>query len=85
MKTVGPRGVWVRVPLSPQIIKIMKKETNRSIEEKLSFLTNFCDRMGVPVTINRNPSPEEIKRIKGEIKRSEQIVKQIQKDYEKEI
>jgi hypothetical protein len=63
----------------------MKKETNRSIEEKLTFLTDFCERMGVPFTINRNPSPEEIKRIKGEIKRSNDIVKRIQKDYEKEI
>jgi len=63
----------------------MKKETNVTTEEKLTFLTNFCDRMGLPYTINRNPSPEEIKRIKGEIKRSNDIVKQIQKDYEEEI
>jgi hypothetical protein len=63
----------------------MKKETNRSIEEKLAFLTDFFERMGVPFTINRNPSPEEIKRIKGEIKRSNDIVKRIQKDYEKKI
>ncbi len=63
----------------------MKKETNVTIEEKLAFLTDFCERMGVPVTINRNPSPEEIKRIKGEIKRSNDIVKRIQKYYEKEI
>jgi hypothetical protein len=63
----------------------MKKETNRSIEEKLTFLTDFCERMGVPVTINRNPSPEEIKRILGEIKRSNDIVKRIRKDYEEEI
>jgi hypothetical protein len=63
----------------------MKKETNVTIEEKLTFLTDFCDRMGLPYTINRNPSPEEIKRIHGEIKRSNEIVKRIQKDYEKEI
>jgi len=63
----------------------MKKETNVTIDEKLAFLTDFCERMGVPFTINRNPSPEEIKRIKGEIKRSNDIIKQIQKDYEKEI
>lgn len=63
----------------------MKKKTNRSIEEKLTFLTEFCERMGVPVTINRNPSPEEIKRIEGQIKKSNDIVKRIQKDYEKGI
>ena len=63
----------------------MKKETNVTIEEKLTFLTNFCDRMGLPYTINRNPSPEEIKRIHGEIKRSNEIVKQIQDEYENRI
>ena len=63
----------------------MKKETNVTIEEKLTFLTDFCDRMGLSYTVNRNPSPEEIKRICGEIKRSNEIVKQIQDGYEKEI
>jgi hypothetical protein len=60
-------------------------KVEKTIDEKIAFITEFCDRMGIPYTINRNPSPEEIERIRGEIKRSETIVKQIQDSYEKEI
>jgi hypothetical protein len=52
----------------------MKKE--RTNDEKLEFLTDFCEKNNIPFTVNRNPSPEEIARIKGEIKRKEEIIKQ---------
>lgn len=61
------------------------KESKKTNEERLVYLTEFCERMGIPYTINRNPSLEEIENIKSSIKRNEQIVKQIQNKYEKEI
>lgn len=57
------------------------KASKMGVEGKLEFLIYFLDKMCIPYTINRNPSPEEIERIRGEIKRSEQIVNQIQKHY----
>jgi len=51
------------------------KESKKTIEERLSTITEFCDRMNISYTINRNPSPEEIKRIKGEVKRTNEIMK----------
>ncbi len=51
------------------------KDSKKTIEERLSTITEFCDRMNISYTINRNPSPEEIKRIKGEVKRTEEIMK----------
>lgn len=61
------------------------KESKKTNEERLVYLIEFCERMGIPYTINRNPSLEEIENIKSSIKRNEQIVKQIQNKYEKEI
>lgn len=52
----------------------MKSE--RTNEEKLEFLTEFCKKHNIPFTVNRNPSPEEIERIKGEIRRKEEIINQ---------
>ena len=51
----------------------MKKE--RNVEEKLTFLTEFCEKYEIPFTVNRNPSPEEITRIKDAIKKKEEIIK----------
>lgn len=62
----------------------MKKELITNIDEELIIISDFLERMGVPYTINRNPTPEEIERVMGNIKRSEEIVKQFKK-YEKRI
>jgi hypothetical protein len=58
---------------------------NDKIEKLLDDVIEFLDRMGVPYSINRNPSSEEIERVMVITKRNEDIVKQIQKDYEKRI
>lgn len=47
----------------------MKKSID--IDETLAYL----DKMGIPYTIDRNPSPEKIERIRASIKRSEEIAK----------
>lgn len=51
------------------------KESKKTIEERLTSITDFCDRMSISYSINRNPSPEEIERIRGEVKRTEEIMK----------
>jgi len=53
----------------------MKKETNITIEGKLVFLTDFCERMGINYTVDRNPSPEKVEKIKASIKRKEELEK----------
>jgi len=60
----------------------MKQKTNNTIEEKITFISEFCERMNIPLTINRNPNPKEIERIRSTIKRSENITNQIQKNYQ---
>jgi len=55
------------------------KEFKKTIEDRLIYLTEFCDRMDIPYTINRNPSLEEIENIKSSIIRSEEIINKINK------
>lgn len=55
------------------------KESKKTIEDRLIYLTEFCDRMDIPYTINRNPSLEEIENIKSSIIRSEEIINKINK------
>lgn len=55
------------------------KESKKTIEDRLGDLIGFCERINIPYTINRNPSLEEIERIKSSIKRSEEIVDKINK------
>ena len=58
---------------------------NDKIEKLLDDVIEFLDRMGVPYSINRNPSSEEIERVMVNTKRNEEIVKKIKHRYEKEI
>jgi hypothetical protein len=53
------------------------KESKKTNEERLVYLIEFCERMGIPYTINRNPSLEEIENIKSSIKRNEGIINKI--------
>lgn len=53
------------------------KESKKTNEERLVYLIEFCERMGIPYTINRNPSLEEIEIIKSSIKRNEGIINKI--------
>jgi hypothetical protein len=53
------------------------KESKKTIEERLVYLIEFCERMGIPYIINRNPSLEEIENIKSSIKRNEGIINKI--------
>ena len=55
------------------------KESKKTIEDRLIYLTEFCDRMDIPYTINRNPSLEEIENIKSSITRNEEIMNKINK------
>jgi hypothetical protein len=55
------------------------KEFKKTIEDRLIYLTEFCDRMDIPYTINRNPSLEEIENIKSSIIRSKEIINKINK------
>lgn len=72
MKTVRrARLVWVRLPLPPQ----KRRRVEKTIEEKIKFITDYCERSGISISVNRNPSPEEVKRIKSSIKRTEELEK----------
>lgn len=73
-------GVVGSSPTGITKFKKMKQKTNNTIEEKITFIAEFCERMNIPLTINRNPNPKEIERIRGAIKRSEDITNQIQKN-----
>ena len=55
------------------------KEFKKTIEDRLIYLTEFCDRIDIPYTINRNPSLEEIENIKSSITRNEEIINKINK------
>jgi hypothetical protein len=47
----------------------------KTIEDKLKTIADYCDRKGISYTIDRNPSPEKIERIKASIKRKEELQK----------
>ena len=70
------KPVRVRFPCSPQKKnnKVMKTfETKEFIKE--------LDKMGVVYTIDSNPSPEKIERIKKSIERRDERLKQMVEDY----
>jgi len=41
----------------------------------------YLERHGIPYTIDRNPSPEKIKRIKESIKRKEELEKLLKERF----
>ena len=45
------------------------KTTNADMQR----LYDYMDKMGITYTVNRNPSPEEIKRIKAQIEKNKQL------------
>jgi len=57
-------------------MKKIRKE--RTIAEKIEFLTEAMDRYGIPFTINRNPTPEEIAEIKKSFNVKDNRIKEIQ-------
>lgn len=48
----------------------MKKTT----ESDMQRLYDYMDKNGIPYSVNRNPSPEEIERIKAQIEKNEKIL-----------
>lgn len=46
----------------------------KTSEADMQRLCDYMDKMGVSYTINRNPSPEEIERIKAQIEKNEKIL-----------
>ena len=48
---------------------------------KTKEFLNELDRMGISYTIDSNPSPEKIKRIKKSIEARDARLKKIQEDY----
>lgn len=47
----------------------MKKTSNIDME----FLYSYLDKMGATYTVDRNPSPEKIARIKAQIEKNKSI------------
>ena len=58
--------------------KYMKKKELNKMEKTsdadMQRLYDYMDKMGISYTINRNPSPEEIKRVKALIEKNEKIL-----------
>ena len=63
-RTVNP-FTWVRIPSAPQKLNKMKT-TNADMQR----LYDYMDKMGVKYTVDRNPSPEKIARIKTQIEKN---------------
>jgi len=45
----------------------------KTTEADMQRLYDYMDKMGITYTVNRNPSPEEIKRIKKVIEKNKQL------------
>jgi len=45
----------------------------KTSEADMQRLYDYLDKMGVSYTVNRNPSPEEIERIKKNIEKNKQL------------
>lgn len=54
------------------------------MEDKLKRIIDYLDRAGINYTVDRNPSPEKIEKIKASIKKSEELVKNLVERYKKE-
>ena len=50
-------------------------ETTKTTNEDMQRLYDYMDKMGVSYTIDRNPSPEKIARIKAQIEKNKIILK----------
>jgi hypothetical protein len=46
----------------------------KTSEADMQRLYDYMDKMGIKYTVNRNPSPEEIARIKAQIEKNEKIL-----------
>lgn len=42
-------------------------------ESSIQRIYDYLSKMGVSYTVNRNPNPEEIKRIKSQIEKNKQL------------
>jgi MinD superfamily P-loop ATPase len=51
------------------------KESTKTTNEDMQRLYDYMDKMGVSYTIDRNPSPEKIARIKAQIEKNKIILK----------
>ena len=50
-------------------------ETTKTTEADMQRLYDYMDKIGVKYTIDRNPSPEKIARIKAQIEKNKIILK----------
>lgn len=53
--------------------EIVKKNEEKTTDVDMTRMFEYMDKMGVEYTVNRNPSIEEIARIKAAIKRNQII------------
>ena len=51
------------------------------MEDKLKEITDYLDKNGASYTIDRNPSPEKVEKIKASIKRGEDLRKSFVERY----
>lgn len=48
----------------------------------MTNLYEYMDKLGIKYTVDKNPSPEKIEKIKKSIERRDEMIKQMKEDYE---
>ena len=48
----------------------------------MTNLYEYMDKLGIKYTVDRNPSPETIEKIKKSIERRDKMIKQMKEDFE---
>ena len=48
----------------------------------MTNLYEYMDKLGIKYTVDRNPSPEKIERIKRSIEKRDKMIKQMKEDFE---
>lgn len=53
----------------------------KTTEDDMKNLYDYMDKMGVTYTVDRNPSPEKIERLRKSIEKRDERIRQMQEDY----
>lgn len=48
----------------------------------MTNLYEYMDKLGIKYTVDRNPSPEKIEKIKKSIEKRDEMIKQMKEDFE---
>lgn len=48
----------------------------------MTNLYEYMDKLGIKYTVDRNPSPEKIEKIKKSLEKRDKMIKQMKEDYE---